>query len=98
MTQSGLDFSHTAGPAFDSELDRARLSKQHERIRGLLVNDSRSWWTLREIAEALGYPEASVSAQLRHLRKPRFGSYNVEKRSLGGGLWEYRINGRRAEQ
>ena len=39
--------------------------------------------TLDAIAAAAGDPHASVSAQLRHLRKPRVGGYTVEKRYRG---------------
>jgi hypothetical protein len=56
------------------------------------------WMTLRELAELTSYGEASISAQLRHLRKPQFGSYVVEKRHRSFGrrtTWEYRIAGRR---
>lgn len=51
------------------------------------------WRTLSEIAQVLGYPEASISAQLRHLRKPDFGSYLVDKRRRPNspGYWEYRV-------
>lgn len=51
------------------------------------------WRTLSEIARELGYPEASVSAQLRHLRKPEFGSYLVDKRrrKAQSSVWEYRV-------
>lgn len=35
--------------------------------------------------------EASVSARLRDLRKPQFGSHVVERRHVGDGLWEYRL-------
>jgi hypothetical protein len=52
------------------------------------------WRTLEEIAQATGDPQASVSAQLRHLRKNKFGSYIVNKRSRGDrehGLWEYQV-------
>jgi hypothetical protein len=38
-----------------------------------------------------GAPPASVSAQLRHLRKPRFGGFTVEKRYLRDGLYTYRV-------
>ena len=38
------------------------------------------WLTLAEIAEATEFAEASISAQLRHLRKPHHGAYHVEKR------------------
>jgi len=38
------------------------------------------WLTLGEIAEATEFAEASISAQLRHLRKAHNGGYHVEKR------------------
>ena len=80
------------GPAFDPALDEARLKDQVLRIYRLM-NDS-EWRTLGEIATATGDPEASISAQLRHLRKPEFGSFVVDKRRRGlatTGLWEYRL-------
>ncbi len=52
------------------------------------------WRTLQEIADVTGDPQASISAQLRHLRKPRFGGYTVEKRRRGlpeHGLYEYQL-------
>lgn len=86
MAQRSLHFD---GPDYKPTLDRARLSGQHERIREYMLGHG-CWRTLREIADALDYPEASVSAQLRHLRKPRFGSYRVDRRR-GGARWEYRV-------
>jgi hypothetical protein len=59
-----------------------------------------SWHTLDEIAGTTEFGEASVSAQLRHLRKPRHGRYRVEKRRRRNGetesgremgLWEYQV-------
>ncbi len=38
------------------------------------------WLTLAEIANPTEFGEASISAQLRHLRKPSHGRYRVEKR------------------
>jgi predicted transcriptional regulator len=79
------------GPTFDKQLDGGRLRHQHEKIRDwmLVQND---WKTLAEIREALGFPESSISAQLRHLRKRQFGGYRVEKRRRNGkGTWEYRV-------
>lgn len=38
------------------------------------------WLTLGEIAEVTEFAEASISAQLRHLRKPHHGGHRVEKR------------------
>lgn len=72
--------------------DNPRLVRQHERIRDLML-DGR-WRTLDEIATATGDPAASISAQLRHLRKKRFGSFIVDKRHRGDdarGLYEYRL-------
>ena len=66
----------------------------------LSAGQCETWLTLHELGRLTGYGEASVSAQLRHLRKPEFGSYEVDKRqrSLGktvrgetGPLWEYRL-------
>jgi hypothetical protein len=39
-----------------------------------------AWMTLGEIAGLTEIGEASISAQLRHLRKPRHGRHRVEKR------------------
>lgn len=74
--------------------DNARLAGQMKRVWDAM-SDGR-WRTLGEIAAVTGDPEASVSAQLRHLRKERFGGHRVEKRARGdaaGGLFEYRVNG-----
>jgi hypothetical protein len=49
------------------------------------------WRTLSGIADMTGDPEASVSAQLRHLRKERFGKHTVRRRHLGSGLYEYQV-------
>ena len=80
------------GSDYDRAHDDARLSVQLIRIRALMRDGQ--WRTLAEIARDTGDPQASISAQLRHLRKPRFGSWVVEKRSRGvrkDGLYEYRL-------
>ena len=79
---------HFEGPP-DTPDRAARLSRQHDTIRDLMRDGH--WRSLPAIAAATRAPEASVSAQLRHLRKPRFGGYVVEKRHVAGGLWEYRL-------
>ena len=73
------------------ERDDVRLSGQLRRV--FRVMRDRKWRTLHELAQATGDPESSVSAQLRHLRKPRFGAYTVERRHLGQGLYSYRVAG-----
>src|SRR5678815_2903128 len=75
------------GPDLD-QADQVRLTNQQARIVAFMA--SGQWHTLREISDATGAPEASGSAQLRHLRKPRFGSHTIERRHVGGGLYQYR--------
>ena len=77
------------GSDYDPVLDDIQLSGQLLRVFEAM-EDGR-WWTLRDLSDSVGEPPASVSAQLRHLRKPRFGSHTVEKESLGGGLFKYRL-------
>lgn len=51
-------------------------------IRDLMISAARrgDWLTLGEIARLTEIGEASISAQLRHLRKWRHGRHKVEKR------------------
>jgi hypothetical protein len=70
--------------------DVPRLNAQIVRIRTLMSDGL--WRSLDEIASETGDPPASISAQLRHLRKPRFGSYTVDKFYVGGGLYRYRLS------
>jgi hypothetical protein len=81
-----------SGPDYDPALDQKRLEKQMGRIYELMKDGK--WRTLKEIAEVTHDPESSVSAQLRHLRKPRFGGYILNKRRRGTkskGLFEYQL-------
>jgi len=81
------------GESYVPTLDRERLTGQRRRVYAAMLDGK--WRTLGEIAAITNDPEASISAQLRHLRKPRFGSYTIEKRRHGQesrGLWEYRIS------
>lgn len=81
---------NTFGPAYDERVDGTRIRTQMEAVKRFMLSGP-YWWTLEEIANETGEPPASVSAQLRHLRKERFGGYQVDKQRRGeGGLWEYR--------
>jgi hypothetical protein len=65
----------------------------------LSARQCETWLTLDELAKLTHYPPASISAQLRHLRKPEYGGFVVEKqpRVVGavlrgenfGTVWEY---------
>lgn len=72
--------------------DHHRLSGQILRIYTLMYDGE--WRTLSEIEELTGAPAASVSAQLRNLRKERFGAHTIQRRARGDrdfGLYEYRL-------
>ena len=53
------------------------------------------WMTLAELAGKTKFPPASISAQLRHLRKARYGGWVVVKRRREWVseevVWEYRL-------
>lgn len=83
------------GSNYEPEHDFHRLKNQHDRVRNAMLRGG--WYTLGELEAATGDPAASISAQLRHLRKPRFGGWIIEKRRRMNpkvGLWEYRITGK----
>ena len=88
------------------EYDVRRLRSQREIIRDVMLSaaDCDSWLTLGELRALTQYGEASISAQLRHLRKTENGGYDVTKRHREGAssghpgtdgrgeyVWEYRV-------
>jgi hypothetical protein len=80
------------GPVYEPKFDQERLTGQILRIFDLMGDGE--WRTLGEIEGITSDPPASISAQLRHLRKERFGSHTVNKRPRGdreNGLWEYQL-------
>lgn len=81
MRFNGSDYVHTR----DSE----RLASQLLRVFELMFDGQ--WRGLDEISVLTGDPPASVSAQLRHLRKPRFGGHTVLKQHIGHGYYKYRL-------
>lgn len=84
MTQTALSFD---GPA--TKADVPRLTGQIRRV-AKAMQDGR-WYTLGAVALVTGDPEASISAQMRHLRKDRFGGSIVERRYELNGLYSYRL-------
>jgi len=94
MRQLTLEDARFNGPDYNPKFDKARLTGQIKRVYNCMSGGI--WRTLREISGITNDPEASVSAQLRHLRKERFGSHIIEKKPRGErtrGLFEYRMNG-----
>jgi hypothetical protein len=82
---------------------KERVATQLEVLRGVLLKaaEREEWMTLGELAKNTDFPEASISAQLRHLRKKEHGGYRVEKRvreadeaprtGVKEMVWEYRV-------
>src|SRR5689334_15922840 len=68
------------------EYDARRLRSQREVIRDVMLSaaDCETWMTLGELRALTRYGEASISAQLRHLRKAENGGYGVIKRHREG--------------
>lgn len=95
MQPSLLDWTPPAilgdrdGETYNAARDRKRLNGQAQNVYRLMQDGQ--WRTLAEIAAATDHPEASVSARLRDLRKPKLGGFKVERRHLEGGVWQYRV-------
>ena len=77
------------GETFEPDRDRKRLNKQAQDVYSLMSDGH--WRILADIAAHTGHPEASISARLRDLRKPRFGGHTVERRYIASGLYQYRL-------
>lgn len=84
-----------AGEDYRPMRDDVRLTGQLMRVWDVV--SSGSWYTLDQLSMLTGDPQASISAQLRHLRKPRFGAHQVEKEYRGNGLYRYRVIANRGE-
>lgn len=80
-----------AAPAPLERADHVRMGKQRAAVWALVRLGE--WWTLAEVSEATGAPEASVSARLRDFRRPRYGGHTVERRKRGREQYEYRVAG-----
>jgi len=77
------------GDDYTHDRDYIRLSTQLDRVYKV-VSDG-EWYTLAEIASKTNSPEASVSAQLRNLRKAKFkeqygDDYEIVREHVSGGL------------
>ena len=79
------------GATYDAERDGKRLGAQFCAVRDYLTAHRGEWVTLTGLSHALGFPEASVSARLRDMRKAEFGGYDVERKYIRRGLHWYRL-------
>ena len=78
--------AHSAeGGACEAQWNASSLEEDETQLASIRELMTRAgargiWLTLEEIAEATEFGEASISAQLRHLRKEHHGGFHVEKR------------------
>lgn len=90
MTQRTLFSGPDVTPA-----DAERLSGQLGAVREIMADGK--WRTFKQIGYGiyakygLIASEASISARLRDLRKPKFGQHVVERQRVGKGLFKYRV-------
>lgn len=82
------------GATYVPSLDRERLGDQFLRVWDLMIDGH--WRSLRQISDATGDPEASVSARLRDVRK-NYGTDAMQARRVPGidgrrGHWHFRFN------
>lgn len=92
MAQLDLRFD---GATYNPQVDQGRLGRQLKAVKDLMLDGQ--WRTLGEIEEILRFPQASISARLRDLRKFRCGSYAVLRRRRGNiyaGIFEYSVQPR----
>ena len=80
------------GATYERKHDLVRLTGQIKRVYNLMRDGH--WRTVEEIADATEDPQTSISAQLRNLRKKKFGQHIVSRRHRGGrksGIYEYQV-------
>ena len=78
------------GVTINDERDNGRLQAQLDLVRQLTLS-TELWYTLAELSQRTNFPEASVSARLRDLRKPKFGGYTVDRKYVERGTWAYKV-------
>lgn len=88
-------FGDRAGITFDRKRDLSRLNAQAARVYAVM--QSGEWLGLQEIHDIIlsttGHddPLQSISARTRDFKKEEFGGFQVDKRFVHRGLWQYRL-------
>jgi hypothetical protein len=77
------------GETYNEARDRKRLDGQALAVWKFMVDGN--WHTSSEIEAGTGFNWSSANARLRDFRKVPMGGHTVERKSLGGGLFAYRL-------
>lgn len=88
-TETNKEMPHFDGHTYSPDRDHHRLARQMREVSDILSDFE--WHTLSDISSRTGHPEASVSARIRDLRKPKFGSHTIEREYVSRGLFRYRM-------
>lgn len=83
------EYDRREGADIVTERDSPRLQDQMRVLKDIM--DDHRWHTLGELEAMTDFPQASISAQIRHLRKKRFGGHIVDRKYLGNGCYAYRL-------
>ena len=81
------------GHTYSHDEDYVRLNQQAKRVFDVMA--SGAWYSLRDISDLSGDPEASVSARLRDFRKVKFGGWIVDRERHAAGRFLYRLTGKK---
>lgn len=84
-----MEQMHFDGRTFVPARDGERLTGLWRRVFDVMGDGQ--WHSLPELARRCQGSETSVSARLRDFRKSRWGGHTVERRHIGAGVWEYRM-------
>lgn len=93
--QSPIFTSHFDGETYEPSRDKARLTGQLKAVYNVMSDGE--WRSLIQISQLAGIklnkyvPDSSASARLRDLRKDKFGGYEIERKSMGNGIFHYRM-------
>lgn len=77
------------GDDYNHGRDSERLGTQLERIKEAVIG--KGFFTYEQIALMSGAPLTSIPAQIRNLKKARFGGYKVERRYVCDGVYVYSV-------
>ncbi len=102
-TKNGRRRASTNGAGFGGCAE-PKSPSQREILRDVMLSATAcgTWLTLRELSQTTRFGEASISAQLRHLRKREYGGFVIERRlrppdtgvyTATEPRWEYRLGG-----
>ena len=81
------------GDDYVTDRDSVRLTSQLDKVR--VYMEGADYLTVQQISADIQQPEPSVSAQIRNLRKDRFGARTVNREYRGDGCYAFKLEPKR---